>query len=308
MILELVSTNIMIFTGLLFQMHGILALYMLYRKQLIQNVSTYVALLRSRLITKLKHCKRRNIRKKRSVWYKGGRTEQWWLNMYYLPCDDFEWRKNFRMTKENFDKLCDELRPFISPNANSPNHRALTLHKKIAIVLYFLKDTGSIWVTANTFGVHQCTVSKVIKEVCTAIMLHLTPKLVKLPSTVQEMYQKASEFEIQFGMAQAFGCIDGTHILIKTPSENSQDFFCYKQFHSLNVQAVCDFRGLFMDVDCRWPGSCHDAKVFSNSMIHKRISANNLPITHCSLLPGYDRIPNYLIGDPAYPLLPHCMK
>ena len=43
-------------------MHGILSLYMLHRKQLIQNVSTYVALRRSKLITKLKHC-RKNIRK-----------------------------------------------------------------------------------------------------------------------------------------------------------------------------------------------------------------------------------------------------
>ena len=96
-------------------------------------------------------------------------------------------------------------------------------------------------------------------------------------------------------MIQAFGCIDGTHIPIKRPIVDSQDYFNYKQFFSLNVQAVCDFRGIFMDVDCRWPGCVHDAKVFANSNIHNELKAGNLPKTFNSLLPGYDKIPNYLI-------------
>jgi hypothetical protein len=57
------------------------------------------------------------------------------------------------------------------------------------------------------------------------------------------MRQKVSEFETKFGMVQAFGCIDGTHIPMKRPIVDSQDYFNYKQFFSLNVQAVCDFYG-----------------------------------------------------------------
>ena len=75
------------------------------------------------------------------------------------------------------------------------------------------------------------------------------------------MEQKTAQFELRFGMPCAFGCIDGTHIPIRRPTENAQDCFCYKQFHSISVQAVCDYRGIFMDVDIRWPGSVHDAKV-----------------------------------------------
>ena len=36
-----------------------------------------------------------------------------------------------------------------------------------------------------------------------------------------EMRQQVAEFESKFGMPQAFGCIDGTHIPLKRPSENS---------------------------------------------------------------------------------------
>lgn len=33
-----------------------------------------------------------------------------------------------------------------------------------------------------------------------------------------------------------------------------------------------------------------------------------MPMMYKELLPGYDKIPVTLIGDPAYPLLPYCMK
>ena len=36
---------------------------------------------------------------------------------------------------------------------------------KVAICLYYLKDTGSLSMTVNTFGVHTSTASKVIRNV-----------------------------------------------------------------------------------------------------------------------------------------------
>lgn len=64
-----------------------------------------------------------------------------------------------------------------------------------------------------------------------------------------------------------------------------------------------------MDVECKWPGSEHDAKVLANSSInHKMKTAQKLPKTFITLVSGYEAIPNYLIVDPAYPLTPFCMK
>ena len=162
--------------------------------------------------------------------------------------------------------------------------------------------------TANTFGVHQSTVSNVVVEVCSAISRHIQPDYIHLPRTQEEMKIKVAEFESKFGMVQAFGCVDGTHIPIRRPYVDSQDYFNYKQYFSVNVQAVCDAQGKFMDVDCRWPGCVHDAKVFANSQINNALKSGNLPGTFNNLLPGCDKIPNYIIGDPAYPLTPFCMK
>ncbi len=194
------------------------------------------------------------------------------------------------------------------PDPKSPNYRALSAEKKLAVTLYYLKDTGSLQMTANTFGISTPTVSHVIFEVCKTITTILGPKYIRLPKDEDEMRRKVAEFEGKYGMTQAFGCIDGTHAAIRKPLEHSQDFYSYKGYHSLNVQAVCDYRGMFMDVDCRWPGSVHDAKVFSNSEISRKLRDETLPATFQTIIPGFEKVPNYLIGDPAYPLLPHCMK
>ena len=126
------------------------------------------------------------------------------------------------------------------------------LIKKLAQTLYYLKETGSLIMTANNFGVAINTVSSVIYEVCLAIgQKKLGPQYTRLPKTREGMRERVSEFEAKFVMIQAFGCIDSTHIPIKCPLEKSQDYFCYKSYYLLNVQAVCDCKGMFMDVECR---------------------------------------------------------
>ena len=162
--------------------------------------------------------------------------------------------------------------------------------------------------TANSFGIASNTASAVINEVCNAIVLYEGPKYLHLPKTNQEMKEKISQFETKFGMTQAFGCIDGTHIPIVCPSEHCHDYLRYKQFHSLDVQAVCDYKGAFMDAECKWPGSVHDAKVFANSSICKCLRSSDLPTVFQTISNSQVKIPNYLIGDPAYPLLPYCMR
>ncbi|XP_065678198.1 uncharacterized protein LOC136093174 [Hydra vulgaris] len=149
------------------------------------------------------------------------------------------------MSKEHVMELANYLRPFINSGSNSPNYRALSIEKRIACCLYYLKDTGSLWMTANSFGIHQCTVSKVVLEVCEAITYHLGSKILYLPKNKTEMKNKTLEMETKFNMPQPFGFIDGTHIPIRRPLESSQDYFNYKGFHSISVQANCDSKRHF---------------------------------------------------------------
>ena len=78
--------------------------------------------------------------------------------------------------------------------------------------------------------------------------------------------------------------------------------------YTLNCQAICDEKGYFIDVDLRWPGSVHDARVYANSQINKKFANKDIACYYQQLVPRFPPIPPILIGDPAYPLLPNVMK
>ena len=287
---------------------GVLYYVLLYQRRLQQQLAVQAVNERNAALNSLRHIRRRIVRRRRRFWRIPGRTEQWWLNIFNEVLPKSEWKKNLRMEKQVFVKLANELRPYLEPGVGGPRDDVLTVEKQLAMTVYFLKDQGSLSMTANAFGVAICTVSVVVRKVCQVLTKHLGPIYIKLPSSEQEMRQEIRQMENKYGFPQAFGCVDGTHIPITQPSENPHDYFSYKMKYTLNVQAVCNWRGLFLNVDARWPGSAHDGRVFSNSKITTLLREQKMPMVYQEIFVGYDKVPPLLLGDPAYPLLPFCMK
>ena len=74
-------------------------------------------------------------------------------------------------------------------------------------------------------------------------------------------------------MIQAFGCIDHIHTRLNSlPNRKFAGFRLLQTVLLYKLQAVCDYKGYFMDVKCMWPGSVHDAKVIANSSINYKLS------------------------------------
>ena len=104
------------------------------------------------------------------------------------------------------------------------------------------------------------------------------------------------------------GAIDGTHIPIIAPKENHLVYVNLKGYHSIIMQAFVDSGYIFRDVVIGWPGSVHNARILSNSSIYQKGYRNQLfPGISKKQIQGEDISP-FLIGDPAYPLLPWLMK
>ena len=80
--------------------------------------------------------------------------------------------------------------------------------------------------------------------------------------------------------------------------------FSLKLFYNsiLIAQAVCDYQGIFIDKGCRRPGYVHNANVFANSKVCEKVPSDEILVSYHTLFPGQSKVPNYLIGYPAYPL------
>ncbi|KAG1925670.1 putative nuclease HARBI1 [Pimephales promelas] len=101
------------------------------------------------------------------------------------------------------------------------------------------------------------------------------------------------EFHRVAGFPNVIGCIDGTHIPIKAPSINEGDYVNRKSVHSINVQVICDATHLITNVEAKWPGSVHDARIFRESSLCNKFEQGHFY--------------GYLLGDRGYPCLPYMM-
>ena len=165
-----------------------------------------------------------SLRRKRVHWVNPGRTDLWWDNLRNDLMPPSEWKNNVRMDKETFYELVGLLSPMLDPEPNTFRPDSLPADKKVAMSLYYLKDQGGYRMTCNAFGIGKSTLCKVLPQFYNA-MRDIAPKFLQLPKTDEETKIRMDAFEAKFGFPQVVGCIDGTHIPIKCPTEHGHDFF-----------------------------------------------------------------------------------
>lgn len=145
----------------------------------------------------------------------------------------------------------------------------------------FFSEVGDI------HGVSKSSVSICIPKVCHALCEHL--QNIKFPSSIMSLRKIKQQFHSIARFPNVVGAIDGTLIPIKGMGGDDEPIYVSrKNFHALNTQGVVDAEMRFLNINCRFPGSTHDAYVMSNSSIPEIMA--NLPEG------------GWLLGDSGYPL------
>ena len=79
-----------------------------------------------------------------------------------------EWKENFRMSKQLFLVLCEELRQYISKNTTK-FRKPISVEMQVAVTMYILSDEERFRKTTNAFGIAKNTVSMIIQRMTEAI-------------------------------------------------------------------------------------------------------------------------------------------
>ena len=233
------------------------------------------------------------------------RSSDWWERIVMEEFTESDWMENFRMGRHTFMYVCNQLRPYIK-RKSTILREPISVEKRVAVTIWRLATNVEYRTIGHLFGISRASVCCIVQEVCKEIVHVLMPKYIKWPKG-DEIQDIVDVFEHKWGYPQCGGAIDGSHIPIIAPQQFHTDFFNRKGWHSIILQGVVDGKYRFMDITVGWPGSVHDARVFTNSDIYHMGQDDGLFSSIGKMLDGIE-IPVHIIGDPAYPLLKWLMK
>lgn len=199
--------------------------------------------------------------------------------------NDKELYERYRFDRPSILHITDLLSNVLNTTRRS---KGLLPVQQIMITLrYYATGTFQL-VCGDDIQVDKSTASRAIWKVTNGL-LRMKSQYLKFP-TPQESDKVKSDFYKVANFPGVLGLIDGTHIRIQRPSENENEYINRKFYPSVNVMAICDSSCIFLNVIAKWPGSTHDAFVWSQSSINAQFENG--------------RDDGFILGDSGYPCKP----
>ena len=147
--------------------------------------------------------------------------------------------------------------------------------KVLAIGPYRLAHERSYVTIGPAFNIGKSTVFEAVEDVVDALF-GIRGEFINFPITEEEVLATNKTFEGLTLLPNVVGAIDGTHIIIKTPTNSAADYFSRLQRHDVIVQAVADGNKRFLDVAAGFSGAMHDSLVPWRSKIGNQLEDGEL--------------------------------
>ena len=207
---------------------------------------------------------------------------------------DKEFKRRFRMSKEGVSRLHDKLLEHLQ--YEDMRGRPLDAMKQLLIGLHFLGSTDLLRDTGDGLFVSVYSSWKCVGRVIDAL-LKLESEFVYYPNR-QQMEATATFIYKEYGIKNLFVGVDGTHIRFPEkprdypPHHHWKQYTNRKNYFSINAMIVGNEERI-LHVDCGWPGSIHDGRIWNRSNIKEVVESQN---RYC------------IVGDSGYAISEHMMK
>ncbi|XP_062099963.1 uncharacterized protein LOC133805828 [Humulus lupulus] len=197
-------------------------------------------------------------------------TGHMWL-MEILKGNESRCYSMFRMEKDVFIKLCDEL----EANYGFKGSERMCALEILGMFLFTLGHGAGNRLTQERFQHSGETVSRYFNKVLD-VLCHMSVDVLKPPDPkfkdVPEEILKDSRYMPHF--KNCIGAIDGVHVNAVIPPEDQVPFVGKKGIPTQNVMAICNFDMQFIYAYAGWEGSAHDTRIFYTAL---RDSTSNFP-------------------------------
>ena len=121
----------------------------------------------------------------------GGRVRDTW------------WKENLRMSRETFEIICTELRPFVERKL-SRFRQPISVKTRVAVTLWRLATNTEYRTIAELFGLGRSTVCEIVIDTCDALA-KLAPHHVHVPQN-ESLQDVVRGFEWRWGFSTNCRC------------------------------------------------------------------------------------------------------
>jgi hypothetical protein len=201
--------------------------------------------------------------------------------------NDTEFLYNFRITRESFFLLLDEIKDKNPFKRNKYKGQRPVAFQLLVFLFRIGKEGtgGSAAAVSSHFEIGRGSVINYVRR-CVKALHELKEEVVAWPNEDDKKEMKARLSAL--GFRHCIGIIDGTLVVLDfQPEKFHECYYSRKSCYALNVMIICDDRKRITYYYAGWPGSTHDNRVWRNCKVYRDRM-------------NYFDFGEYLLGDSAY--------
>ncbi|RMB90530.1 hypothetical protein DUI87_33131 [Hirundo rustica rustica] len=199
----------------------------------------------------------------------------------FLELSEEQALRRCRLDRAAIAALCRELGADLQ-SLTGRSH-ALPVAVKVTSALAFLASGSFQTASRLSTGISQSAMSNCLAQFLAALQRR-APRYIAFPPPPAPPGDPPA-------LPGVLGLVGAMHVALRAPADNEPLFRNAANFHSINMQVVCDRHGAITNVVAKFPGSCPNATVLENSALAR-------------LMEGTRPEGVWLLGDRTYPLKP----